>query len=81
MGVAFIVLSAVVLGLCIAINIMILMQNKRATGLSGSIGGMGSSQTYWDKNKGRSLEGTLEKYTKLAGAAFMIISLILNVYN
>jgi preprotein translocase subunit SecG len=49
---------------------------KKGSGL-GNIGGMGESQTYWDKNKGRSLEGALERYSKLLGAAFMILSLVL----
>ncbi len=74
-----IILTALVIALCLAVNVMILLQKKRATGLSGSLSGMGSSQTYWDKNKGRSLEGTLEKYTKICGAAFMILCLALNV--
>jgi len=60
---------------------MILMQKKRA-GLSGSFSGMGASSpapTYWDKNKGRSLEGSLEKYTKIGGAVFMVVALALNL--
>jgi len=75
----FNILAISVILLCIAINGMILAQKKKSAGLSGSISGMGAVQTYWDKNKGRSLEGTLEKYTKICGAAFMIICLILNV--
>jgi len=53
---------------------IILMQTKRATGLSNVYSGMGGSQTYWDKNKGRSLEGSLEKYSKIGGALFFIIT-------
>ena len=73
-------LCIVVLLTCAAINVMILMQKKKAAGLSGSISGMGASgSTYWDKNKGRSLEGALEKYTKIGGAVFMIVCLALNM--
>jgi len=75
----FNIISIIVILLCGAINIMILLQKKRSAGLSGSISGMGASNTYWDKNKGRSFEGTLEKYTKIAGALFVAACLILNV--
>jgi len=53
---------------------MILLQKKRASGLSAGIAGMGGSQTYWDKNKGRSLEGSLEKFSKIGGALFFVIT-------
>jgi len=53
---------------------MILLQKKRASGLSSAYAGMGGSQTYWDKNKGRSLEGSLEIYSKIGGALFFIIT-------
>jgi preprotein translocase subunit SecG len=52
------------------------MQKKRSAGLGG-LSGMGGSQTYWDRNKGRSLEGVLEKYTKVGGVLFFILSLAL----
>lgn len=81
MNILYIILSVLVIAVCGAINVMILMQNKRTSGLSGAMSGMGASQTYWDKNKGRSIEGTLEKYTKIAGAAFMILCLVLNIFH
>ena len=80
MSVLYIILSILVILACAAINVMILMQKKRSAGLSGAMSGMGStSQTYWDKNKGRSLEGTLEKYTKIGGAVFMLLCLLMNL--
>lgn len=82
MGILYIILTGLVLVICFGVVTMILMQNKRASGLSGSLSGMGaSSQTYWDKNKGRSIEGTLETYTKIGGAVIMILSLVLNIYK
>jgi len=75
MSVAYIGLGVAYIALCIAIVVMILMQ-KKGSGL-GNMGGMGESQTYWNKNKGRSLEGALEKYSKIGGAAFMLLSLVL----
>ena len=73
------VFCMVVILTCVCINIMILMQKKRASGLSGTISGEGAQSTYWDKNKGRSREGALERYTKILGAVFIVVSLALNI--
>ena len=74
MSVAVIILAVLyTLGCGILITI-ILMQKKRSAGLSSVYSGMGGSQTYWDKNKGRSLEGSLEKYSKIGGALFFAIT-------
>lgn len=75
MSIPFIIIAAVILVLSLALIGIILMQAKNASGL-GAITGMSSgAQTYWDKNKGRSLEGQLSKYTKII--AFVLFILIL----
>lgn len=61
--------------LCIALIVVVLMQEGKSAGLSGAINGV--ADTYWGKNKGRSMEGTLEKITKALAALFIIISVIL----
>ncbi len=62
---------------CIALTFIVLRQEGKTGGLGGAL--TGSSDTYWSKNKGRSMEGTLEKATKYLAAAFIIISVILNL--
>lgn len=75
MSVSFIILSLVMLVVSFVLITVILMQSKNVKGFgSANLGGMGGGETYWDKNKGRSLEGQLEKYTKILGAAFLIIA-------
>ena len=74
----FIIFSGLLMVSCVVLVVLILMQKKRASGIGGAIGGMGSQQTFWDKNKGRSLEGKLEKYTKILGAIMMVLALLLN---
>ncbi|MBQ8934103.1 MAG: preprotein translocase subunit SecG [Lachnospiraceae bacterium] len=76
MGVLTVVLTAiyVILGVCIAG--IILMQEGNTQGL-GSIGGM--AESYWGKNKGRSMEGNLQKFTKFGTVLFFILALALNV--
>ena len=51
------------------------MQEGKSAGLSGAINGV--ADTYWGKNKGRSMEGTLEKITKILAALFIIFSIVL----
>lgn len=59
-----------------ALSGIILMQEGKSQGL-GAISGM--ADTYWSKNKGRSIEGNLEKFTKFAAVAFFAIALILDI--
>lgn len=61
---------------CIALTVIILMQEGKSQGL-GSLSGM--SETYWGKNKGRSVEGTLVKVTKILGVLFFVLALVLNL--
>jgi preprotein translocase subunit SecG len=60
---------------CIALTFVVLRQEGKQAGLSGAL--TGTTETYWAKNKGRSVEGTLERVTKYLAAAFMVLSIIL----
>ncbi len=71
-----IILSVIFVLICLALIVIILLQEGKSAGL-GSISGMADS--YWGKNKGRSMEGTLEKITKVAAVLFMVLAVVLNV--
>ena len=60
----------------IALTIIVLMQEGRSQGL-GAIAG--AAETYWGKNKGRSMEGMLEKVTIVLVVLFFVTSLLLNI--
>ena len=62
--------------ICIALAIIILMQESKQNGLSGTISG--AADSYWGKNKGRSMEGKLVKITKILVILFIVIAVILN---
>lgn len=62
---------------CIALTIIVLMQEGKSAGL-GAIGG-GTTETFWSKNKGRSVEGALEKSTKFLAILFMVLAAVLNI--
>ena len=61
---------------CIALTVVVLMQEGKQQGL-GSIAGV--ADTYWGRNKGRSMEGNLVKITKYLAIGFMLISIVLNL--
>ncbi len=71
-----IILTIVFVLICIALTVIVLLQEGKSQGL-GAIGGMADS--YWGKNKGRSMEGTLEKFTKFAALAVLLLALVLNI--
>ena len=70
-------LMGVFVVICIALAIIILMQESKQNGLSGTISG--AADSYWGKNKGRSMEGALEHFTRYRAIVFMVITLILNI--
>lgn len=61
----------------LALVILVLMQEGKSAGLTGSINGM--ADTYWGKNKGRSLEGKLVKITRILVIVFFVLAVVLNM--
>ena len=59
---------------CIAMVVVVLMQEGKTNGL-GALSG--SADTYWSKNKGRSVEGTLVLLTRVLGVLFIGLSIVL----
>ena len=76
MGALKIVLTIVFILVCIALTVLVLMQEGKSAGL-GAISG--AAETYWGKNKGRSMEGFLEKFTTGLVIAFFILAILLNM--
>ncbi len=70
------VLTILFIIICIGLTVLVLMQEGKSAGL-GAISG--AAETYWGKNKGRSMEGALVKITKYLAIAFIIIAAILNI--
>ncbi|MCI8947407.1 MAG: preprotein translocase subunit SecG [Lachnospiraceae bacterium] len=59
----------------LVLAVLVLMQEGKSAGL-GAISGV--AETYWGKNKGRSMEGTLVKLTKVLAVLFFILAAVLN---
>ena len=71
-----IILSVIFIIDCIALTLVVLMQEGKQQGL-GAIAG--AAETYWGKNKGRSMEGALVKITTGLAVGFMVLAVVLNL--
>ena len=76
MGVLTTILTVIFVLDCIAITATILMQEGKSQGLGAIAGG---AESYWGKNKGRSMEGGLKKATKIMTVLFFVLAIVLNI--
>ena len=76
MATVTLILEVLFIIVCIALTVIILMQEGKSAGL-GAIAG--AADTYWGKNKGRSMEGMLVKLTRVLVVLFIVISAVLNI--
>lgn len=70
------ILTVVFIIISIALTVIVLMQEGKSAGL-GAISG--AADTYWGKNKGRSMEGLLVKLTRAFVILFLVIAAVLNI--
>jgi preprotein translocase subunit SecG len=71
------ILKVAYLVVALALISIVLIQQGRAAGLSGAIGGAGES--YWGKNKARSMEGGLHKATVVLAVLFIGLALVISI--
>ncbi|MCR5654240.1 MAG: preprotein translocase subunit SecG [Lachnospiraceae bacterium] len=62
--------------ICVVLTVIVLMQEGKSAGL-GTIAG--AAETYWGKNKGRSMEGKLVMITRILAILFFVLSIVLNL--
>ena len=67
------ILLLVYILVCCVLTVIVLMQEGKQAGLTGAISG--AAETYWGKNKGRSMEGGLELATRILAVVFVVLSL------
>ena len=72
----------VVLGLyvivCIALIILATVQTKETAGASATITGS-STNNFFEKNKGRTKEGKLKRWTIIFGVLFIVLAIALGI--
>ncbi|MGN0140995.1 MAG: preprotein translocase subunit SecG [Roseburia sp.] len=76
MAVLKMILTIIFIIISLVLTVVILMQEGKSAGL-GAIAG--AADTYWGKNKGRSVEGMLVKWTKICVVLFLVIAAVLNM--
>ncbi|MBQ8117152.1 MAG: preprotein translocase subunit SecG [Lachnospiraceae bacterium] len=76
MGALRVVLTIVFIIVCVSLVVLVLMQEGKAAGL-GAISG--AAESYWGKNKARSMEGLLVRITKILAFSFIALALVLNL--
>ncbi len=69
-----ILIGAILVVTSIALVAIVLMQEGRSDGLSGAIAG--GAETFFGKNKGRTMEEKLVKITKALAVIFFVLSLV-----
>ena len=77
MGFLRVLLTIMHLLFCISIIIIVLLQSAKQQGLSGIVAG--GAESFFGKNKGRTIDALLSKYTKIAAIAFLLTSVFLQL--
>lgn len=75
MQVLAIIVSIVLFVVCLALSAIVLMQQGKSAGLSGAISG--AAESYFGKNKARTMEGKLERITKILAGVYIVMCLVL----
>lgn len=70
-----IIVSVIHILFALSIIVIVLLQSGKSAGLSGAIAG--GAETFFGKNKGRTIDALLSKYTSFAAIAFLVTSLVL----
>lgn len=77
---ALVIFVTVLQLLCgLVVILAVLFQSGKNSGLSGVIGG--NADSFMARGKAKSLDARLAKATKWIGAAFVVLTLILNVLH
>lgn len=78
MGILKVILVVVYVIVCLSLIVIALMQNSDDEGASSTIVG-GSSSSFYEKNKGRTKEGKLKKWTIILGIIFLVFCIVLSI--
>ena len=70
------ILTVIYAIICLVLIVICLIQSKDDEGASGTIVG-GKSSSFYEKNKGRTKEGKLRKWTIILGITFVILTIVL----
>ena len=74
-------ISSVVLYICLFVAavvaiVLVLFQQSNSDGIQGITGITGSSETFFGKNKGRSIESRMKKWTWICLAVMTVLAIV-----
>ncbi len=72
------VILAIYLIICVALIVVATLQTKDSQGASGTITGS-TTNNFYEKNKGRTREGKLKRFTILLGVLFVVLAVLLGI--
>ena len=72
------IIAVIYLIVCVVLIILATVQTKDTDGASGTITGS-STNNFYEKNKGRTKEGKLKKYTIILGVVFAVLTIALGI--
>ena len=79
MAVGKLILTIIHIIMAVSLIVIVLLQSGKSAGLSGSIAG--AAETFFGKNKGRTMDSILSKWTTIAAVVFLITSIILTAMS
>ena len=71
-----IILEIIYVIVSVLLCVVVLFQNSKQQGLSGAIAG--TAETFFGKNKGRTIDAKLKKWTAIGAGLFILISIVLS---
>lgn len=72
------IMIAIYIIICLAVIILVMMQNRDSQGASGTITGS-TTNNFYEKNKTRTREGKLKKWTIILGVVFLVYTIVLGI--
>ena len=72
-----IIVNSVHIVFSLSIVVIVLLQSGKQAGLSGAIAG--GAETFFGKNKARTIDAMLSKYTAIAAIGFLVTSVWLQI--
>lgn len=72
------ILMGIYLIVCLVLIVLVMKQSKEDEGASGAVMG-GASNSFYEKNKGRTKEGKMKRGTIILGVVFIILTIVYSI--
>lgn len=73
-----IIIGAVILLICVIITVICMLQEQKPQNATSALTGA-SNDSFYDKNRGRTKEARLKKFTTILAIAFFVLILFMDI--